>query len=519
MPAPDPFQGLTAILGIKYVLLLVAIAPLIAGSLLVDGMRRLGRGLRLFAYSFMIFLAIADYLWLHILLPLSYPFLVLLGAVGLAITLYTEGYSRVLLGMARPLQIIVEILSVSLLLLFTSTLLIEFVMYWILTELIGFIIIIFDGTRESWRAAITYLVIGALTADFSLFTLLAVVAEKVGLTALFSMTLQAVMFQGIHVGPFLTILILLGFIAKSALVPLHFWLPEAYTLAPSPASASFSGIMEKMSIFGVLLVTRLVGLDPRVTIGLFLGLGTITIFYAATQAMLQTDAKKLLSYSTMAYSGCLMTLLALYLASGMSFTMYLAIIFLMFAHGLSKSLLFLNAGTMEILANTREIYRLGYLARIDRNGAFSIVIGGISLLGVPSTIGFVGKLYAIIALITTYFSVGSIVLPAIVAFIYLSSTGIVYTLKYLGCYYGGYKPLISGVEKYYLLDLGEALGVASIIVFGAASSIYLYLLGLTPYIIVANLAVLAILGVMLYIVRKKGIQYREDEPWLGGAYP
>ncbi|NPA99724.1 MAG: hypothetical protein GXO43_10140 [Crenarchaeota archaeon] len=519
MPVLDPLQGLTYLLTVKYVLVLIAIAPLIAGSLLVDKMRRLGRALRVFAYAYLFFLVGIDYLWLHILLPLSYPFLVLLGTIGLAVTLYTEGYSRVLLGMARPLQIIVEILSVALLLLFTSTLVIEFVMYWILTELVGFMIIIFDGTRESWRAAITYLVIGALTADFSLFTLLAVIAEKVGLTTLFSMTLQSIIVQGISVGPFLTVLILLGFIAKSALVPLHFWLPDAYTLAPSPASASFSGIMEKMSIFGVLLVTRLVHLDPSVTVGLFLGLGTITIFYAATQAMLQTDAKKLLSYSTMAYSGCLMTLVAVYVASGMTLPMYLAIIMMMFAHGLSKSLLFLNAGTMEILANTREIYRLGYLARIDRNGAFSIVMGGISLLGVPSTIGFVGKLYAIIALITTYFSVGAVALPAIAAFIYLSSTGIVYTLKYLGSYYGGYKPLISGIRKYYLLDIGEAVGVASIIVFGAAGAVYLYEIGLSPYIVVADLAVVAALGVLLYIIKKRGIWYREDEPWLGGAYP
>lgn len=519
MPVLDPLQGLTYLLTVKYVLVLIAIAPLIAGSLLVDKMRRLGRALRVFAYAYLFLLVGIDYLWLHILLPLSYPFLILLGAIGLAVTLYTEGYSRVLLGMARPLQIIVEILSVALLLLFTSTLVIEFVMYWILTELVGFMIIIFDGTRESWRAAITYLVIGALTADFSLFTLLAVIAEKVGLTTLFSMTLQSIMAQGIIVGPFLTVLILLGFIAKSALVPLHFWLPDAYTLAPSPASASFSGIMEKMSIFGVLLVTRLVHLDQHVIIGLFLGLGTITIFYAATQAMLQTDAKKLLSYSTMAYSGCLMTLVAIYVASGMSLLMYLAIIMMMFAHGLSKSLLFLNAGTMEILANTREIYRLGYLARIDRNGAFSIVMGGISLLGVPSTIGFVGKLYAIIALITTYFSVGAVALPAIAAFIYLSSTGIVYTLKYLGSYYGGYKPLISGIRKYYLLDIGEAVGVASIIVFGAAGAVYLYEIGLSPYIVVADLAVVAALGVLLYIIKKRGIWYREDEPWLGGAYP
>ncbi len=506
-------------LTVKYLIILLITVPILLGSLLVDRYRRLGRRLRLLGYLFLALFVILDVRFFHILIPLSYPFLFLLAGIGVAITFYTEGYSRVLFGMARPLQLPVEILSIALLLLFSSTLVMEFVMFWILTELVGFMIIIFDGSKESWRAAITYLVVGALTADISLFTMLAIIAQQIGLEKVFSVTISSISLQPVPVASTLTLLVLLGFIAKSALVPLHFWLPDAYTIAPSPASALFSGVMEKMSIFGVILVMHMLSLDYDLAGYILLTLGTITVFYAATQAILQSDAKRLLSYSTMGYSGCLMCFVGLYALTGFSTMILIAIILLMYAHGFSKALLFMNAGTMEILVNTRDIYKLGYLARIDRNGAFTIVMGSLSLLGVPSTIGFIGKLFAFLTLVAVFTVHGMIAVPAILALIYLSSAGLVYTLKYLGSYYGGYKPAVSGVMKYYLLDWGEALAVIGIIVYGIMGSVLLYRLGLSPYIIVVDIVVLLSLLIALYMIKSGKFKFREDEAWVGGAYP
>ena len=503
----------------KYALSLMVIVLLFLGAILVDRMRRLSRFLRTMGYLLIISLVAMDYFCLNILNELTYPFLLLLGSVGLAVTIYSEGYSRVLLGTARTLQLPLEILSISLYLLFTSTYLIEFVIFWILTELIGFMIILFEGTREAWKAAITYLVIGALTADLSLFTMLAVVAQAIGLENIFTITIYELSGLSVPYTPFLTILLLLGFIAKSALVPFHFWLPNAYTVAPSPATSLFSGVMEKMSIFGVLIVFHLLSIDKTVAGYALIILGFITTIYAATQAVLQSDAKRLLSYSTMGYSGCLMNLVGLYILTNYSSAVFVALILLMFSHGISKSLLFMNVGSMEILANTRNIYDLGYLARIDRVGAITIVIGSVSLLGIPSTIGFTGKFSAFLAGVTSFFDQGIVSLPYIISLSYLSSIGIVYILKFIGSYYGGYKPMISGIYKYPIMNIGEIINGAIVFLYGVLGSVLLYRFTGSIYVIVFNIVLLAIICIGLVIVLQGKIKFREDEAWVGGAYP
>ena len=504
---------------IKYILSLIVAVLLFSGAILVDKMRRLGRALRIAGYLLIILLVVIDYIYLNVLNELAYPFLLLLGSIGLAVTVYSEGYSRILFGTARVLQLPLEILSISLYLLFTSTYLIEFVAFWILTELIGFVIILFEGTREAWRAAITYLVIGALTADLSLFTMLAIVAQHIGLENLFVVKLYELSGLSVPHAPLLTILLLLGFIGKSALVPLHFWLPDAYTIAPSPATSVFSGVMEKMSIFGVLVVFHLLSVDKLVAGYTLLVLGFITTIYAATQAVLQDDAKRLLSYSTMGYSGCLMNLVGLYLLTNYSSAVFVALILLMFSHGISKSLLFMNVGSMEVLANTRNIYNLGYLARIDRVGAITIIIGSLSLLGAPSTIGFMGKFSAFLAGILSYFDEGIISLPYVISLTYISSIGIVYVLKFIGSYYGGYKPMISGVYKYYIMNWGEILNSVIVFLYGVLGSILLYNLTRSVYILALNIVLLAVICIGLIVVLKGKIKFREDEAWVGGAYP
>lgn len=503
----------------KYFILIVLSALILAGSGLVDRMRRLGRLLRILGYIGIVVFAIIDALYLNILNNISYPFLILLGTIGVSVTIYTEGYSRVLFGTARVLQLPIEILSISLLMLFSSTLVIEFVMFWIITELIGFVIILFDGSSESWRAAITYLVIGALTADISLFTVLAVLVQSIGLEKVFAVSIRDIMLSQVAVDPLLTVLVLLGFIAKSALVPLHFWLPDAYTMAPTPSSALFSGVMEKMSIFGTLIVFYMLRVEYVLAGTIFIVFGLITTIYAAIQAILQSDAKRLLSYSTMGYSGCLMGFVGLYVLTGFEKIILYAVILLIYAHGLSKSLLFMNAGTMEILANTREIYNLGYLARIDKNGAFTIIFGGLSLLGAPSTIGFTGKFLGFVVAIYAFIQYGIIAVPSLISLTFISAAGIVYILKYLGSYYGGYKPFIGRVIKYYLLDWGEILSVVLIIVFGLIGSYIVYVLLSTIYVFIINIVLFAVIVILFYIIKKEKIHIREEEPWIGGAYP
>ena len=359
----------------KYAYIALIALVILLGSIFVDSKQRLARTLRVLGYILIIAMVPLSIYVVGLVDSYAYPFLFLLGLVGIASTIYVEGYSRVLFGIARSLQLPLDVFSISLLLLYSSNMLIEFVVFWIITELIGFVIILTEGTRRAWRAAIQYLIVGALTADFSLFTMLAVVSYRIGLDKAFIMTFQELTTLGIITGPIITILLVIGFLAKAALVPLHFWLPDAYTLAPSPASAILSGVMEKMSIFGVLRMLEVVQPDLLLLEYMLIILGSITTIYAAAQALVQRDTKRLLSYSTMAYSGILMALLGVYIHTNFNTTVLYTLYMLMIAHGVAKSLLFLNAGSIEILANTRDIYELGYLSRIDSNGAFTITVG------------------------------------------------------------------------------------------------------------------------------------------------
>ena len=502
----------------KYLYLAVTIIVILSGSVTVDYYQRISRFLRILGYVLIVLFIPLDALFMGILSALSYPFLLLLGIIGLFVTLYCEGYSRVLLGLARTLQLPLDIFMISLLLLYSSSILIEFVMFWIITELIGFMIILSEGTRRAWNAAIQYLVVGALTADFSLFTLLAVISYNVGLDKALVYTFSELASLNIGVGAVLTILLSLGFIAKAALVPLHFWLPDAYTLAPSPASAILSGVMEKMSIYGILRILGIIHLDELVLVYILVGLGVTTAIYAAAQALIQRDIKRLLSYSTMAYSGILMSMIGVYVYAGFMQEILQAIYALMIAHGLSKSLLFVNAGSIELLANTRDIYDLGYLSRIDEVGSQTITIGVMSLLGVPSTIGFVGKTIAIIALVKVSLMGKIFAIPVLIALMFLSASGIIYGLKYLSTYYGGYRTSPGKILKYYLLNVSEKTGVLFNIILGII--IPLLFIGVSTVTIVVTLInVIGVLGISLtYMILKHGTT-RIEEPWLGGARP
>ena len=502
----------------KYAYIALTVVLILLGSILVDSKQRLAKILRVLGYILIIAMVPLSIYVVGLVDSYAYPFLFLLGLVGIASTIHAEGYSRILVGIARSLQLPIDVFSVSLFLLYSSNILIEFVVFWIITELIGFVAILAEGTQKAWKAAIQYLIVSALTADFSLFTMLAVVSYHIGLDKAFIMTFQELTTLGIMVGPIITILLVIGYLAKAAIVPLHFWLPLAHSTAPSPASAILSGVMVKMGIFGVLRMLEVVQPDLLLLEYLLIVLGSITTIYGAAQAMVQRNIKVLLSYSTIAYTGILMALLGVYIYTYFNTTVLYTLYVLMIAHGIAKALLFLNAGSIEILANTKDIYELGYLSRIDSNGAFAITVGVLSLMGAPSTIGFVAKLATMVTLVSVTLNYGLTVVPVIIALLFLSASGLVYGLKYLSSYYGGYKPIRSKVLKYYLLSWAESY--SSAINLGLGLIIPLLsphiTLGLLP-LFVNFVAMLGLITSYIFILRQKKI--RTEEIWLGGAYP
>jgi formate hydrogenlyase subunit 3/multisubunit Na+/H+ antiporter MnhD subunit len=187
----------------------------------------------------------------------------------------------------------------------------------------------------------------------------------------------------------------IAFGIKNAVLPFHTWLPDAHSEAPAPFSAVLSGILIKMGTYGFLLVLyAIVGLKLFVGLGsglfsfhyILCLLGAVTIIIPTFIAMLQTDAKRLLAWSTVGQAG--------YIILGIGFGTNLALaggIFHFFNHAMFKALLFLAIGAVEFRTQTRDLDSLGGLAEKMPVGFIAALVGICALIGVPLTSGFVSK--------------------------------------------------------------------------------------------------------------------------------
>jgi NADH-quinone oxidoreductase subunit L len=180
-----------------------------------------------------------------------------------------------------------------------------------------------------------------------------------------------------------TLLIFLGAMGKSAQFPFHVWLPDAME-GPTPVSALIHAAT--MVAAGVYLVARALPLFELVpnTMTIIATIGLITAGIAATMALVMTDLKRILAYSTISHLGFMM----LALGSGG----FAAAIFHLVAHGFSKALLFLGAGSvMHALNDETDIRKMGGLRNRMPVTATTFLIGAISLAGIPPLAGFFSK--------------------------------------------------------------------------------------------------------------------------------
>jgi NADH-quinone oxidoreductase subunit L len=177
-------------------------------------------------------------------------------------------------------------------------------------------------------------------------------------------------------------LVYLGAMGKSAQVPLHVWLPDAME-GPTPVSALIHAAT--MVTAGVYLVARAYPLfeaAPAV-LAVVAAIGALTAFVAATLALVQTDLKRVLAYSTVSQLGYMMTALgAGAVAAGF---------FHLITHGFFKALLFLGAGAVIHAVGSNDLRRMGRLGRRMPLTAVTFVIGALALAGVPPLAGFHSK--------------------------------------------------------------------------------------------------------------------------------
>ncbi|MBE8597794.1 NADH-quinone oxidoreductase subunit M [Xenorhabdus sp. BG5] len=179
----------------------------------------------------------------------------------------------------------------------------------------------------------------------------------------------------------------IAFAVKMPVVPLHGWLPDAHSQAPTAGSVDLAGILLKTAAYGLLRFS--LPLFPQASAEfapIAMWLGVIGIFYGAWMAFSQTDIKRLIAYTSVSHMG--FVLIAIYTGSQLA---YQGAVIQMIAHGLSAAGLFILCGQIYERLHTRDMRQMGGLwGRIQLLPAISLFFA-VATLGMPGTGNFVGE--------------------------------------------------------------------------------------------------------------------------------
>jgi formate hydrogenlyase subunit 3/multisubunit Na+/H+ antiporter MnhD subunit len=260
-----------------------------------------------------------------------------------------------------------------------------------------------DGRAETLQAALRYL----------LFALLGSILYLVGTALLYGSyaTLDIVLLsRRVHMEPATLVaatLMTIGLFAKTALFPLHLWLPPAHAGAPAAASAVLSAVVVKGSFF---LVVRLwfdvmPGMLGSLGAQLFGALGAAAIVFGSVVALRQQRLKLLIAYSTVAQIGYLFLMFPLALdtvsAQLQGSVALTGGIIQAISHATAKAAMFMAAGLIYAVLGHDRIAELGGVARAIPMTIFAFALGGVSLIGLPPSGGFLAKWLLLEAAVAT----------------------------------------------------------------------------------------------------------------------
>ena len=208
----------------------------------------------------------------------------------------------------------------------------------------------------------------------------------------------------------------IGFAVKLPLVPFHTWLPDAHVEAPSPISVLLAGVLLKMGGYGFLRIS--IGLFPDASAQyawVFLALGLFSMFYGAVAALLQSDLKKMIAFTSINHMGFVLFGAYATMISG-SYLGIQGAIFQMFAHALAVGSLFMLSGYVQHQAGTREIPLLKGLGTTMPRTAAILVLASAAAMGLPPFASFLAEFMVIVAGISAYaLTAVSILVPVITA--------------------------------------------------------------------------------------------------------
>jgi len=332
--------------------------------------------------------------------PLSGFFLVLLGTLVTATSLYGPSYTREYThGEAPqplpPLGVFTAtfVLGMQMLLLADDALV--FMIFWEIMSLSGYFLVVYQHQHAGNRhAAFLYLLLAHVGA--------LVILLAFGVLAAFGGGLTFAQMRAAPLSPLWATLAFafafLGFGTKAGMVPLHVWLPDAHPVAPSHISALMSGVMLKMGIYGIIRVSYdLIG-EVRWEWGVaMLIVGTASALLGVLYALMQHDLKRLLAYHSIENIGIILMGLGMsmiFLGSGHPLLGTLGLVAALYHtlnHALFKGLLFLGAGAVLYRTHERDLEHMGGLIQRMPVTAFMFLVGSVAISALPPFNGFVSE--------------------------------------------------------------------------------------------------------------------------------
>lgn len=323
--------------------------------------------------------------------PISVMMLVVISTVSLMVHLYSFGYMKGEKGFQRYYAFL-SLFTMSMLGLVVATNIFQMYLFWELVGVSSYLLIGFYYTKPSAVAASKKAFIVTRFADLG-FLIGILLYGYYGGTFAFTPDSMTLITGGAAMLPLALGLMFVGGAGKSAMFPLHIWLPDAME-GPTPVSALIHAAT--MVVAGVYLVARMfplfIAYAPQVleVIG---WVGAFTAFFAASIACVQTDIKRVLAFSTISQIGFMIVALGVCTdmnphEGGLG---YMASMFHLFTHAMFKALLFLGAGSIIHAVHSNEMSAMGGLRKYMPVTHITFLIACLAIAGIPPFSGFFSK--------------------------------------------------------------------------------------------------------------------------------
>jgi NADH-quinone oxidoreductase subunit M len=389
---------------------------------------------------------------------------------------------------------LLALLSIGLVGVFITSNLLLFYFCWELMLVPAYFIIGGWGYREPYRAAFKFFIFTHAGAVFVLLGIGAIYMVT-GATDMFQA--QAALMAFPDIAKWILLALTAGFAVKMAVVPVHMWLPDAHSEAPSSMSALLSGVIISAGAYAVLRLSlgtvfpavagTTVGIDFLHGLTIF---GVISAFFGSFIALVETDIKRIIAYSSIAHMGYVMFGLSLFPSEpliGGAVAITLAItgtVLHLISHALSKGLFFLSAGSVMHQTEVRDIREMGGLAGKMPFTAVSSTIAALSIAGAPPFACFMSEFLIFVGAFNVINTDGFYLLPTALMLV-ATVISLAYSLRYTSRVFLGQaksegEKKIMDVPNYMKLAMG--ILVVLVIVVGIWPTFFLNLINTVHFV-------------------------------------